>query len=215
MSHAIALPASNVSPLRPVDPFEFAAAGFLAAYRGRTLEAYTGDLKCFFGWCASHDLPPLQALRAHLELFVRWMEDRGYASATINRRFNTVALFYAYATDEEIIDRDPARRVKRPRIDYDGAAPDLPHAARARRLPGRGEGDGRHGALPRAAARRPRPARHRGDVAAGDRHLPGRRLRPRPVSSARAAARPASRCRSRRCRPSAPRSAGGPRGRCC
>lgn len=123
MSHAIALPCpteANADRWVGLDPFEFAARGFLAAYKARTLEAYTGDLKNYFGWCTDHQLPPLQALRPHLELYIRWMEQVPYSSATIGRRFNTVALFYGYATDEEIIARNPAAKVKRPRVDKDG-----------------------------------------------------------------------------------------------
>lgn len=104
-----------------MDPLEFAAKGFLASYRGRTFEAYSLDLRSFFGWCHSQDLHPLHVLRPHLEAFILWMEtDKGYMSATINRRFNTVALFYKYATDEDVILKDPAAKVKRPKIDEEG-----------------------------------------------------------------------------------------------
>jgi len=33
-----------------VDEAQLAAVGFLARYRGRTLEAYRHDLRCFFQW---------------------------------------------------------------------------------------------------------------------------------------------------------------------
>lgn len=124
MTNAIAqTPSRTTEPARfaGLDPLEFAAKGFLASYRSRTLEGYTLDLKSFFAWCADRDLPPLQALRPHLELFIRWMQDdAGYATATVNRRWNTIALFYRWATDEDVIVKDPAARIKRPRIDRDG-----------------------------------------------------------------------------------------------
>ena len=39
----------------------------------------------------------MRAERPHLELYLRWMEQRAYAPATIGRRFATVAGFYRYA----------------------------------------------------------------------------------------------------------------------
>lgn len=120
MTNAIALPSSTASDLAEMDPLKLATMGFLARYRGKTLQAYTLDLKSFFGWCESVGLRPLQATRPHLELFVRWMEQHGYASATTSRRFNTVALFYKYAARDEIIDKDPALYVDRPQVDRDG-----------------------------------------------------------------------------------------------
>lgn len=120
MSHAIALPQSTAASLGQMDPLQLATMGFLARYRGKTLKAYTLDLKSYFAWCRLHGLLPLQATRPHLELFIRWMEQVPYSSATINRRFNTVALFYKYALRDEIIVKDPAAYIDRPRIDRDG-----------------------------------------------------------------------------------------------
>jgi hypothetical protein len=47
---------------------QLAAVAFLARYRGRTLEAYRHDLRALFQWAADHELPVLEATRAHLEL---------------------------------------------------------------------------------------------------------------------------------------------------
>lgn len=116
----LALHDTTVSRLADLDPLHLATAGFLARYKGRTLEAYTLDLKMFFAWCEQHQLPPLQATRPHLELFIRSMEQVPYSSATINRRFNTVALFYKYALRDEIIAKDPAAWIDRPKIDTEG-----------------------------------------------------------------------------------------------
>jgi integrase/recombinase XerD len=119
MSHAIALP-TTAGGLAAMDPLQLATLGFLARYKGRTLEAYTLDLKSYFAWCATNGLQPLHATRPHLELFIRWMEQVPYSTATINRRFNTVALLYKYALRDEIIAKDPAAFIDRPKIDRDG-----------------------------------------------------------------------------------------------
>jgi hypothetical protein len=50
-----------------------AAAGFLARYSGTTRASYASDLKCFFGFCAAHDLDPLEVTRVQVELWARTM----------------------------------------------------------------------------------------------------------------------------------------------
>lgn len=130
MTHAIALHPTDLQTFEQMDPLDLALAGFLARYRGKTLIAYQGDLKHYLGWCLTRHLSPLQATRPHLELYLRQMENDGwtdqrgqqhpYSSATISRRFNTVALFYAFAFRDDLIAKDPAAYVDRPKIDKDG-----------------------------------------------------------------------------------------------
>lgn len=113
-----ALPAaSTVGHLAELAPLDFALAIYLARFRGTTLADYRTDLRHYLTWCAQHDLPPLQATRGHLELYVRWLEQRGWATSTIARRFGTVAGFYRFAALDEVISRDPAAHVSRPRVD--------------------------------------------------------------------------------------------------
>ena len=94
--------------------------GFLARYRGDTLRAYQQDLKAYLTWCRQHDLAPLLAQRPHLELYLRWMEQRGYAAATIGRRFATVAGFYRYAVIDGHLPVDPTLAVTRPAVPWEG-----------------------------------------------------------------------------------------------
>ena len=44
------------------------------------------------------------------------LEDKGYARSTIGRRLSTVASFYKWCTDEELLTRNPAANVRRPKI---------------------------------------------------------------------------------------------------
>lgn len=60
-----------------------AVFGFLARYRGDTRCAYGQDLQAFLRWCQDRQLPPLEVERPHLELYLRWMEQRTYAPATM------------------------------------------------------------------------------------------------------------------------------------
>ena len=70
-------------------------------------------------WCADRQLQPLQVTRPHLELYVRWLEDRGYAPATIGRRFTTVAGFYRYAVLDGHLQVDPSVAVTRPKVPWE------------------------------------------------------------------------------------------------
>jgi site-specific recombinase XerD len=105
---------------RQADPTQLAASSSLARYRGDTLRAYTQDLRIFSGWCADRDLEPLRAQRPHLELYLRWLEQRGLAPATLGRRFTTVAGFFRYAVIDGHCDKDPSLAVTRPRVPWEG-----------------------------------------------------------------------------------------------
>ena len=102
------------------DPSSLAAAGFLSRYREPTVSAYRNDLRCFWTWCAEHDLEPLQARRSHLELYLRDLQDRGYAAATISRRLSTVAGLFRYAVIDELVPSNPTLAVSRPKVQWEG-----------------------------------------------------------------------------------------------
>ena len=107
------------------DPEQLALAGFLAGYSGLTREAYALDLRQFAAWCAAHSLRLFQARRADIEYFGRDLEAAGRARATVTRRLCTVAGFYKYAVEEELLDHSPAAHVRRPRLDYESHATGL------------------------------------------------------------------------------------------
>ena len=70
-----------------------------------------------------HPLPGLFAVRrADIEGFARELEARGRARATVTRRLCTIAGFYKYAVEEELLDHSPAAHVRRPRLDYESHA---------------------------------------------------------------------------------------------
>ena len=72
---------------------------------------------------------PLPALfsvrRADIETFSRELEAKGRARATVTRRLCSIAGFYRYAVEEELLDHSPAAHVRRPRPDYESHAPAL------------------------------------------------------------------------------------------
>ena len=99
--------------LIPVAPLftgteRLALAGFLAGYSGLAREAYELDLRQYVSWCHQHHLRLFQARRADIECFARDLEARGRARATITRRLCTIAGFYRYAVEEDLLDHSPA-----------------------------------------------------------------------------------------------------------
>jgi site-specific recombinase XerC len=103
-----------------LDVTKLAVTGFLARYRQPTLGAYTLDLRTFLAWCRSNELEMLRVSRAELEMYVRHLESRGHAPATVARRFGTVATFLKYAVIDELIPANPAVAVTRPKVNWEG-----------------------------------------------------------------------------------------------
>jgi integrase/recombinase XerD len=99
-----------------------ALAGYLAGYSGLIRQAYELDLRQYASWCQQHHLRLFSARRADIECFARDLEARGRARATVTRRLCTIAGFYRYAVEEELLDHSPAAHVRRPRLDYESHA---------------------------------------------------------------------------------------------
>jgi len=93
-----------------------AIAGFLAGYSGSTWISYASDLRSFASWCHQGKLTLFNVRRAHLELFVRWMEETGRMRSTVARRLSTLASFYKYAEQEQLGERNPALNIRRPKV---------------------------------------------------------------------------------------------------
>ena len=121
---AAATTSTALVPVQPVftDAERLALAGYLAGYRGLTREAYTLDLRQFTSWCRTRSLPLFSVRRADIETFARELEALGRARATVTRRLSTIAGFYKYAVEEELLDHSPAAHVRRPRLDYESHA---------------------------------------------------------------------------------------------
>ena len=119
-----AVPSTALATIQPAftDAERLALAGFLAGYRGLTREAYTLDLRQFTSWCRARSLSLFAVRRADIESFARDLEARGRARTTVTRRLCTIAGFYKYAVEEELLDHSPAAHVRRPRVDYESHA---------------------------------------------------------------------------------------------
>jgi len=119
-----AAPSAVLATIQPAftDAERVALAGFLAGYRGLTREAYALDLRQFASWCRARALGLFAVRRADIEGFTRELEAAGRARATVTRRLSTIAGFYKYAVEEELLERSPAAHVRRPRVDYESHA---------------------------------------------------------------------------------------------
>ena len=119
-----AAPSTALVTIQPVftDAERVALAGFLAGYRGLTREACALDLRQFTTWCRARSLHLFAVRRAGVEGFACDLEARGRERATVTRRLCTIAGFYRYAVEEELLDHSPAAHVRRPRLDYESHA---------------------------------------------------------------------------------------------
>ena len=119
-----AAPSTALATIQPAftDAERLALAGFLAGYRGLTRDAYALDLRQFTIWCRARSLNLFAVRRSDIEGFARELEARGRARATVTRRLCTIAGFYKYAVEEELLEHSPAAHVRRPRVDYESHA---------------------------------------------------------------------------------------------
>jgi integrase/recombinase XerD len=70
----------------------------------------------------ARSLPLFSVRRADIETFASELEANGRARATVTRRLCTIAGFYKYAFEEELLDHSPAAHARRLRLDYESHA---------------------------------------------------------------------------------------------
>lgn len=99
---------------------ELAAMTFLAGFNGATHANYSNLLKTFFQWCEQVGLDPIDAQRAHLELYVRHCEtERRNHPSTIGHKIGVLRGYYDLAHYDGLIPMNPAARVRSPRFFHD------------------------------------------------------------------------------------------------
>lgn len=95
---------------------QYAAAWVWSYPNPRTRASYLLAVRQFFAWCDRVGFDPLRAERAHLDLFVRDLELQGLSDRTRAGRISAICSFYRYLCDEDVIGRDPTRKIARPKI---------------------------------------------------------------------------------------------------
>jgi site-specific recombinase XerD len=105
-----------------------ASVAHLSRYRGTSREHTESDLRVFFGWCQDRQLPPLDAQRHDLELYLRWMQDvRRFKPSTVSRRLSVVAGFYRTCVIDGVLEHSPADYVRRPTVPPESPTLGLTH----------------------------------------------------------------------------------------
>ena len=115
--------------LPPVsDRLRHAVAAYLARFKGQSRVHTESDLRAFVTWCEERGLDPLAAQRAHVELYVRWMQEvRRYKPSTISRRVAVVAGFYRTCVIDEVLAHSPAEYMRRPNVPPESPTLGLTH----------------------------------------------------------------------------------------
>jgi integrase/recombinase XerD len=124
-----------------------AVAAFIAGYIDPERRSYATDLRIFADWCHDHGIDLLNVKRPHLETFARWMEQEGRMASTIGRRLSTLSSFYKYCQTEDILDKNPALNVRRPKVHDESRTLGLDRNELGALLVQAGLGDLRDGAL--------------------------------------------------------------------
>ena len=68
-------PVPSDRPAPFTDQLRLAVAAYLARITGASRQHTESDLRCYLSWCTQRRLDPLTALRPHLELYIRWMQE--------------------------------------------------------------------------------------------------------------------------------------------
>ena len=88
---------TTLLPFQPasMSTAQLAAVSFLARYSGRTHHLHAFQLREWFAWCERNGLDPLVGVqRAHVELYIRSLGERGLMDSTVVSMMNGVRGFF-------------------------------------------------------------------------------------------------------------------------
>ena len=111
-----------LQPLQPatMSTAHLAAVSFLARYAGRTHQLYEHQLREWFSWCDSNALDPLVGVqRAHIELYIRSLGERGLMDSSVVTMMHAVRGFFRFAHIDGLIAADPAVYARLPKVQRD------------------------------------------------------------------------------------------------
>ena len=113
---------TTLPPFQPatMSPAQVAEVSFLARYSGRTHTLYAFQLREWFGWCEGHGLDPLVGIqRAHVELYIRGLGERGLRDSSVVTMMHGVRGFFRFAHVDGLISADPAVYARLPKVQRD------------------------------------------------------------------------------------------------
>ena len=113
---------TSLLPFQPsrMSTAQLAAVSFLARYSGRTHALYAFQLRQWFAWCEHHGLDPLAGIqRAHVELYIRGLGERGLMDSSVVTMMHGVRGFFRFAHVDGLITADPAVYARLPKVQRD------------------------------------------------------------------------------------------------
>ena len=88
-----------------------------AAYRRDIAEAPDRmKVPGWIPWCELRDIDPVAARRRDVDDYKQALKNAGYSPASVARRLSAISSWYEYLLGEDVVDVNPAKSVKRPRI---------------------------------------------------------------------------------------------------
>ena len=92
----------------------------MARYSGRTHHLYQFQLREWFAWCERNGLDPLVGVqRAHVELYIRSLGERGLMDSSVVSMLCSVRGFFKFAHIDGLIPADPAVYARLPKVQRD------------------------------------------------------------------------------------------------
>ena len=118
---------SIMDPVAPVPLFSDEVGRLLDAFlagfgSAKTRSNYQVNLRSWFRWIGQIGVDVLGAERGHVETYVRYLEQDGYAPNTICQRIATLSSFYRWAVREGRLAANPVAEARRPRKPTESAA---------------------------------------------------------------------------------------------
>ena len=99
---------------------QLAAVSFLARYSGRTHHLYEFQLREWFSWCEARGLDPLVGVqRAHVELYIRGLGERGLMDSSVVTMMHGVRGYFRFAHIDGLVPADPAVYARLPKVHRD------------------------------------------------------------------------------------------------
>jgi integrase/recombinase XerD len=99
---------------------QLAAVSYLARYSGRTHRLYAFQLREWFSWCEGHGLDPLVGVqRAHVELYIRGLGERGLMDSSVVTMMHGMRGFFRFAHIDGLVPADPAVYARLPKVHRD------------------------------------------------------------------------------------------------
>lgn len=125
---------TTLLPFQPaaMSTAQLVSVSYLARYAGRTHALYAYQLRESFSWCEGNELDPLAGIqRAHVELYIRGLGDRGLMDSSVNTTIHAVR-GCCRLRDAQILARHADPRT----AEHYSLGPHVPPAVVQRRPPG-------------------------------------------------------------------------------